>query len=418
MRSYAKSLELYARALQVTPGGAQTASKAPGAVGPLGAFPLYVGRAFGSMVIDVDNNWFYDWFGGNCAVTLGHRGFVKNSVGAPLPSLPTDLEVSVAEQLVRLIPCAEQIRFVKTGSEATEAAIRIARAETGRDAILVAEGHYHSWHAWYTVTKPNHPGVPEFYGCGVDVFDGTLSDLASRLDNGVAAVILEPIQLVQPPAGYLNDLIALAHSHGALVIFDEMISGVRWGLGGYQAIARATPDLATFGKAYANGHPLAFVAGPASLMRHAATVSGTFGGECVSLAACQFVLDEYTNGALDRLWDAGRPVRHALLAAVAGEGLPLSVIGEPVRFALEWSAWPGETVDVAKALWQQELAEHGILAHPSGFNPSAAHDSGVIDETVVALRATVKTLGEHYRAGTIRQALRGDLIRPAFARPA
>lgn len=422
---FGKSHALFDRARKVTTGGAQTGSKAPGRVGPLGAFPLYLDRGEGAYVWDVDGNQYIDFFNGNCAVTLGHghpdvaRAVLQAATQGVLLSLPSRLEVEVAEQLVEILPGAEQVRFVKTGSEACAAAVRLARMATGRAIILTVGSGYHGWHDWFTVLREAHPGVPDWYLRGVQSFD--YDDLES-LDaaagdwSGVAAIMLEPTLTEAPAPGFLQAIRDRADAHGALLIFDEMICGNRWAVGGGAEYFGVTPDLATYGKAFANGLPLAFVAGRADVMQHAWAISGTFGGETVALAACQEVLRAYRQEpVIARVWDVGRMLMDAVNGVCRRLNLPAEMIGYPCRPVLRWLVddWARDTLI---ALFQQELAVKGILAHPSGWNPSYAHDHVALGETLLRVTRAIETVAHHWHSGSPAAALKGELLRPAFAR--
>ncbi len=445
MKTFENSKRLFERASKVIPGAAQTGSKAPGRVGPLGAFPLFLEQGYGGYVRCVDGHRYVDWFNGNCAVTLGHgHQAVVDAVAhavryGSLLSLPTSLEADVAERLVKAIPCAEQLRFVKTGSEACAAAIRIARIATGRHEIAVCRGHYHGWHDWTMARNDFAPGVPEFMKAGVTEFRyNDLNSLRELFEGDgfydvnpelrPAAVMLEPTLLAAPEPGFLEGVLELAHKHGALVIFDEMITGARWALGGAQQFFGVTPDLATFGKAFGNGLPIAFVAGRADLMRHAWPISGTFGGELTGLAACQAVLREYEQAsAILRMWDVGQRLIDGMNEICRRRQVPARMIGYPARPALVWdiTEWDDDVHDellnedlkpIVVALFQQELAQNGVLAHPSGWNPSAAHDSLALEQTLVGVDQALSVVAAAIASENPRSFLRGELLLPAFVR--
>lgn len=422
-----KSKAWFDRAVAVTPGGAQTGSKAPGRVGPFGAFPLYAQRAAGPYLTDVDGTTYIDWFNGNCAVTLGHGhskvtdAVIKAMHRGALPSLPSDLEVEVAERLVSILPVGlDQVRFVKTGSEACAAAVRIARMATGRSVILTVPTGYHGWHDWFTVLRPDHPGVPDWYTAGVATFqynDLPSVDAALAAAGGdVAAIMLEPTLVEAPAPGFLEGLRERCTRHGILLIFDEMICGARWALGGGSEYFGVTPDLATYGKAFANGLPLAFVAGRADVMSNAWVISGTFGGETVSLAACDAVLTAYRDEEiLSLIWTAGRTLMDTMAGAVARLQLPARLAGAACRPVLQWNR--DADVEGLTALFQQELARRRVLAHPSGWNPSAAL-AGASDtqRTVQAVTDALEVVARAYHTDCVRSMLDGELLRPAFAR--
>lgn len=398
MDRYKKSLEYLERALKVTPGGAQTLSKRAGRF-PEGAYPTTLVHGLGAHVLDLDGNKYLDMICGLACMTLGYsRGEILQAVQQQLFagtsfSLANPLEAVVAEKLCAMIPCAEMVRFVKTGSEANEAAIRVARKATGRDNIVTIKEGYHAWHSWFQVVKDEHPGIPEFYRYGVAWFRyNNLGDLESRLVVAdVAAVIMEPCHYEQPDVGFLEGVRELCTKHGAILIFDEMVTGYRWANGGAQGHFGVTPDLATFGKACANGFPLAFLCGKRELMEHADVVSGTFGGEAMSLAACNAVLDIYkTEPIIETLWARGKQFQEGFNDLAQVIDVPAICDGFAVKPrikftvgelngmdpALPWPALQQEryagTNRMAMSLFLQETAVRGILWHPAGGNVSAA----------------------------------------------
>jgi glutamate-1-semialdehyde aminotransferase len=296
------------------------------------------------------------------------------------------------------------VRFVKTGSEATEAAIRIARKATGRDLILTVGSGYHSWHSWFQAVKPEHPGIPELYTRMVQALP--YNDLAAFRQTfnltaaegyRVAAVILEPCHYDEPAPGFLDGLRELCTQHGAVLIFDEMVTGFRWANGGAQEYFGVTPDLATFGKACANGFPLAFVCGKRDLMQHADVVSGTFGGEALSLAACSAVLDEYKQEPIiETLWKRGRQFQDGVNAAILELDVPAVCDGFAVKPRIRFTAAVDNmtiervnTNNLALSLFVQELAAHGVLWHPAGGNISTAMTERDIELAVDAVRAAL-----------------------------
>lgn len=392
---YSHSRDLTNRTRLVTPGGAQTMSKRPDRFTE-GAFPAYLERGLGARVWDVDGNCYVDWICGLGAISLGynHKGVWQRvtdalSQGLLSPSLPTRLEEWVASHLVRIIPCAGtggQVRFVKTGSEACQAAVRIARRYTERDLVIVVG--YHGWHDWVQVTSPSHPGIPECYAGGYD--DGWERPAIVRVPyndahlieslmrrHKVAAVMLEPTLLTPPNDKYLETVVGLCTLHGAVSIFDETVMGFRWARAGGQEFFNVTPNMAVYGKALANGLPLACVVGPGYMMKNADVISGTFGGETLSLAAALAVLDAYSDthphdGPIGRQW------RHGTYFMELCRGLGIPVTGYAVHPKVTY-----EGEDMARFL--QETAKRGVLLHPGGFNVSAALTPDDLEVTYMAL---------------------------------
>lgn len=416
---YAKARQWLTNAASVSPGASQTASKSPGSVGPVGSFPLVIESARGSRVLDIDGNQYIDWFNGNCSVILGHGNetvsrdveIAIRQYGA-LPSLPTDLERQAAETVLRFYPGAEQVRFVKTGSEACAGAVRLARMATGRDLVLCAGGQYHGWHDWHCVTKPWHPGVPDVFEGVVKTFAWKNRDsLAAALKKAsVAAVIVEPALPERPDPEWLSDLVSMAHDAGALVIFDEMICGARLHVGGAQGYTGIRADLTTGGKAYGNGHAVAFIAGQEKVMRHAWPVSGTFGGDVVGLAALTTVgrlLTRMDGAYLECLHRRGQQLMDSFNAIGEREGGWFYLSGHPCRPAIKTDV-TGQTRVLALSVLQQELAARGVLTHWSAMNPGALHSPDDLDCTLMAVNGALAAIR---RPDIWKDMLRGDLIR-------
>ncbi len=295
-KRYKKSEDFLDRALQVIPLGSQTFSKSKTAL-PFGVSPYFVERAKGSRMWDIDGNAYLDFVSALCCVTLGYLDpDVDAAVRAQMDSgvtfsLPHRLETEVAELLVEMIPCAEKVRFAKNGTDATSGAIRVARAYTGRNRVAVCG--YHGWQDWYIGTTLRDLGVPQAVKELSHTYTfndiGSLQRLLDAHPGEFAAVMLEPLNVAYPKDGFLEKVQAAARAHGALLVFDETITGFRYATGGAQQEFGVTPDLATFGKGIANGYPLSALVGKSEYMKVVEDIffSGTFGGETLSLAAAK-----------------------------------------------------------------------------------------------------------------------------------
>lgn len=428
----------YESAIKWTPGGSQTMSKAATRF-PLGAYPAAIERGEGSHVWTVDGREMIDWICSLAALTLGHGhravcDAVQDQLWKGISfSLPHRLEAEVAERLCSIIPCAEMVRFTKTGSEANEAAIRVARAFTARDVIVTVGSGYHSWHSWFAAVKPEHPGVPEvmtdlirsFKYNDLDSVDQTLL-LAEQVDprKGAAAVILEPMLLTSPAPGFLEGVRDLAHQHGALLIFDEVVTGFRWARAGGQEYFGVSPDLATFGKGMTGiGVPLACLVGRRDIMQHAVLCSGTFGGDCLGLAACNATLDVYEREpVIEHLWKIGTAFMEGIRELIAKHGLPAKIGHYGVHPKLEWTfpdnSFPStgriNLKTLLMSLFLQETAERGILLHPGGWNVSYAHTEQDLAESLAACDAAFGICAEALADGKIRERLRGEPIQEGF----
>lgn len=347
------------RAKKATPGGSQTRSKRD-----LFSTPVALSGAQFQQTWDQEGNVYTDWISGLCAISLGH-GYpeVDEAVVKQIQdhgtcfSLPSYLEVEVAEQLIAALKWPEQVRWLKTGSEATMAAMMIARAATERDTIISIG--YHGWHG-------GHQADPYYL---YEAKWGDLNSLEHEFMDGcedTAAVILEPMRDEEPPPGYLQGVQDLCREHGALFIVDEIVTGFRWALGGATDYYGLNPDLACYSKALGNGYPVSAVVGRERHMRFADRVSSTFGGELVGLAAAGAVLGVYDREpVIAHLWDIGRQLKERL-----------GLVGFPVypRFPDN----PREHAD--------QLAEKGILIHPAKgtFCPSYSHSSSDVDAVAKA----------------------------------
>jgi glutamate-1-semialdehyde aminotransferase len=419
-------MRLLARGRRVVPGASQTISKAPHMFVE-GAYPVFLEEGTGCRVRDIDGNEYIDYILGLGAITLGYNyAAVTEAVTEQLGrgtifSLPSPLEVEVAERLVELVPCAEMARFFKTGSEANAAAVRIARAATGREKIIYCG--YHGWHDWYAVTTSLARGIPACLQALVIPFAfNDLDSLAEafRAHRGeVAAVIMEPV-LIEPPApGFLADVKALAHEHGAALIFDEIVSGFRWAVGGAQEYFGVTPDLATFGKGMANGLPLAALVGSAELMGEfdRVFVSSTFGGDAAALAACLATVAEYRGRpVIDHLWGAGTRFRDGFRSLCRALAVEADCLGYPVHPKIVFSPPDPGLAAALMSLFLQEAAKGGVLFHFGGFNISFSHGPADIDQTLQACEAALGVVRDAVRDGRILERLEGKPHQEVFRR--
>jgi glutamate-1-semialdehyde aminotransferase len=390
-----------------------------------GVSPNYVSRAPGAHVWDVDGNRYLDFPMALGPVLLGHAyPAVNEAIAAQLAdgitfTLPHPLEVEVAERLHELVPGAERVRFAKSGSDVTSAAVRLARAFTGREVVLAAG--YHGWHDWYVASTSRNLGVPEALRELVrPVPFGDLDQLEAALgaDGGVAAVILEPATAITPSSDYLRAAIELARDSGALCIFDEVITGFRWAPGGAQEHFGVTADLACFGKALGNGMPISALTGRAEVMDllEEVFVSGTHGGETLSLAAARATLDVVASEPVTaHVWRLGSVLREGLSGLIARHGLEqwVDCMGAP-PWTIVAVREPGGRADVlpAKSLLQQELLLRGVLFNGSHF-VSFSHTDEDIDK---ALRAYDEALGvlAHALPDGVEERLLGPPLSPVF----
>lgn len=424
-RKLDESARLLERANRVIPASTQTLSKNP-TQWIQGVAPAYVSRAEGAYVWDVDGNRYLDLPMALGPILLGYsHPAVNEAIERQLRdgivfTLPHPIEVEVAERIVGLVPCADRVRFAKTGSDATTASVRLARACTGKDGVVVCG--YHGWQDWYIGTTSRSLGVPEAVQALSESFsfnDLELLDAAlERQQGGTAAVVLEPLAATEPDEGFLEGVIERAHAAGALAVFDEIITGFRVAPGGAQERYGVVPDLAAFGKALGNGMPISALVGREEYMDRLEDVffSGTHGSEALSLAAANAVLDELTSELYEALFARGERLRAGVQAGIAEAGVgELVTIGGAAPRTVTIVREP-ENSDgrlLARSIVQQELLKRGVLFNGSNFI-SAAHTDEDIDHAVEAYREAFAVLAYALEAGDLAAALEGQPVQPAF----
>lgn len=423
--AYRGSDAALARALKTIPLGAQTFSKSHQQF-PAGRAPLVLTHGAGGRTFDVDGNPYVDLIGGLLPITLGHRdpevdGAVRDQLARGVTlSLSTALEAELAERLVALIPAAEKVRFGKNGSDATSAAVRLARAFTGRERI-VALG-YHGWHDWYIGATSRRLGVPAAVSALTTTAPYNDPEALARIlaahPGEVAAVVMEPMNLTPPAEGYLQTVAELTRKHGALLVFDEIITGFRFHLGGAQALFGVTPDLACLGKGMANGLPLSAVVGRAEVMDLMEEIffSGTFGGEALSLAGAIATLDKMAREpVIDHLWATGRALAEGLEERLKARGLA-HVIGlgglDPWRI-LTVADHPKAPAAAIKTRLLIEMLARGVLLNAS-HNVCYAHRAADVDLVLAAYDGALDRLAEELADGRLVERLPCPVIEPVF----
>ncbi len=423
-----RSLALYERARQIIPGGTQLFSRRPERFAP-GVYPPYLTHGRGSRVWDLDGNEYIDFLCGVGPVILGHAyGPVTAAVVEQLQrgscfSVNHPVEVELAELLVEVVPCAEMVRFCKAGGTANEIAVRIARGHTGRDKIAFCG--YHGWHDWYLAANLGAEdaldghllpgldirGVPRcLAGTALPFEYNSLDSLQAVLAGNpgqIAAVILEACRTEAPAPGFLEGVRDLAHGCGAVLIFDEVVTGFRLALGGAQERFGVLPDLATFGKAMSNGHPIAAVCGKREIMQDAAGmfISSTYYSDPAGMAAAVATIRELRDrDALARIWETGARLQAGFNALAARQGVPFSCEGLPPVTHPRFDC-PSPLRRPLTTLYLQEMLRGGILA--ATVNYICYQHS---EEDVAAF------LGAADRAfGVMRRALAEGDVRPYLA---
>ncbi|MHA1598170.1 MAG: aminotransferase class III-fold pyridoxal phosphate-dependent enzyme [Alphaproteobacteria bacterium] len=425
IETFAQSAVLLARAERTIPLGTQTFSKSRLIFAP-GSAPLFLTHGDGGRVWDVDANVYVDLVCGLLPVVLGYRDpdvdqAIREQLGRGISfSLATTLEADLAERLVEIIPCAEKVRFGKNGSDATTGAVRIARAFTARDRIAVCG--YHGWQDWYIGSTTRHKGVPDAVReltHRVPYNDlAAVDEMMTAHKGQFAALMLEPMNLIEPNAGYLADLKELVNGHGALLIFDEVITGFRYALGGAQELFGVTPDLAALGKGMGNGMPIAAVAGRADVMAEMEEVfySGTFGGEALSLAAAIAVIDKMRGEpVIERLWQTGKAIADGATAAIHDNGLSdiFTLPGKDPWRVLTVEDHEAASKEAIKTLYMGEMLKRGVLT-AGGHNVCYAHTDADIARIVAAYGEVMPLVASELAGGKLQENLGRPVIEPVF----
>lgn len=422
---YRCSEEMLARALKTVPLGTQTFSKSKTQY-PYGASPYYMAKGKGSHVWDVDGNEYIDFINSLAAVTLGYNDpdvtlAVRNQLeDGVIFSLPHPLEVQVSEKIVEMVPCAEMVRFGKNGSDATSGAIRLARAYTRKDHVAVCG--YHGWQDWYIGSTARNKGVPKAVCDLTHTF--AYNDIASlerifrQWPKQVAAVILEPMNVTEPQDNFLAKVQELTKNQGALLVFDETITGFRYANGGAQEYFGVTPDLATFGKGLANGYPVSAVAGRADIMQMMEEIffSFTFGGETLSLAAALATLEKLErNPVAETLAKQGAKLAKGLSERVGKYGLGqiITISGHPSWTFIGIKDSPAYTQWQIKTLFLQEMFARGILILGT-HNMSYAHTDNDLSVILEAYDEVLPLLKEAIDARDLENRLNCATLEPLF----
>ncbi|HWL52510.1 MAG TPA: aminotransferase class III-fold pyridoxal phosphate-dependent enzyme [Chthoniobacteraceae bacterium] len=424
-----RSLELWERAKRLIPCGTQCYSKGPTAYSE-GFAPIYLQRGKGCRVWDVDGNEFIDMGMGLWAVTLGHanprhgEAVARAQAAGSQLSLMHPLEVELAQRLTQLIPVAEMVRYGKNGSDVTTAAVRLARTVTGREVILRCG--YHGWHDWYVAHSEHSRGVPAFNRQVSGRFDyhhpASFDALMALHEGKVAGVIMEGIQAQEVDLAFLHHVREATRRAGALMIFDEVINGYRFAIGGAHQHLGIDVDLATFGKGIANGTPLSAIVGKREWMKgfEETFFSLTFGGETVGLAAALEVLAIYEEErVVDVLDQLGQRLRAELLQAVRDSGLEgrITVSPHSRRTLIEAVAPDSEDSLLLKSLLQQEMLRRGVLwGGWHALSLAMARDRAAQDQVINAYGEALQVVQRAVETDTVRLQLEGRPIAPIFKR--
>ena len=424
--SWARSQELYARALDLLPGGVNSPVRA---MRQIGRDPVFVAEAAGAEIVDVDGNSYVDWMCSWGPLIAGHAHpsvveAVRSAAGRGTSyGAPTEAEVELAAAVVDRVPSAEMVRMVSSGTEAAMSAIRLARAATGREKLLKFSGAYHghldglladAGSGLATGGIPASPGVPEAQAAATIIvpWNDREAVAAALAANEVAAILAEPypanMGLVPPQPGFLRFLRAEADAVGALLVFDEVISGFRVARGGAQDREGVRPDLTVLGKVIGGGLPAAAYAGPPDLMRRVAPAgevyqAGTLSGNPLATAAGLATLALLDTAAYGRLTALTRALAEGMGATAGAAGVPVNVAWTTGLLTVFFREGPVRSHADAKecdleahAAFCRAMLERGVYLPPSQFEawfPSLAHTDEHLERTLAAAAAALEETG-------------------------
>jgi len=418
-----KSNELFERAKPLMPAYTQTLAKGPQQY-VNGVMPKYARKGKGARIWDVDGNEYLDFQMAIGPLSLGY-GYdkVDQAVKAQLDdgitfSLMHPLEVEVSEMIRDIIPNAEAVRFSKTGADVCSAAVRLARAFTGRNQILCCG--YHGWHDWYIGVTDRDAGIPQAVKDLTFTFNyNDIEQFEKSLGPDTACVILEPMVFEHPKDGFLQKVAELCKKNGTLLVFDEMWTGFRLAMGGAQEFFGVKPDLAVYSKAIANGMPISVLCGRAdvmSLLNEKVFFFTTFGGDALSLAATKATLQELKEKDVPKyLQLLGKRLKDGYNEIARNLDMTFTrCIGYDARTMVVFDASAGNGLEI-KSYVQQELGKRGIL-WSSFHNMSFSHTIADVEYTLAAYGEVLPLLKDALQKGDLRSRIKGDLVAPVFRR--
>jgi glutamate-1-semialdehyde aminotransferase len=405
-----------------------------------GVSPIYAARAQGSHLWDVDGGEYIDWMCGVGAIILGYAdpvvdAAVKERIDqGTIFTINHEVEIELAEELVRTIPCAEMVRYAKGGGEACAIAVRIARGATGRDKVLFCG--YHGWHDWYMAANlvddkqlddnlfPGiEPiGVPRaLAGTALPFRYGDLAMLEGLLkqhQGEVAGIIMEPMRSEYPAPGYLEGVRELATRCGVVLIFDEVSCGFRPALGGAQELLGVTPDMAVFAKAISNGYPMGAVVGKREVMEPARRmfISSLYWSDTVGIVAALTTIRELRRrNGVAHIAHITELLQQGLNAAAAEAGAPVRCLGTRAHLSLQFQVEDSLAQKKAITLYVQEMAKRGIIATP-GIFVGCAHTEDDVAQTVAAAREAFGIIQEGLTQDRLDDLLECELQTDLFRR--
>ena len=426
-RDLSQSIICARQAVELIPNATNTLAR-----GPLnwvqGVAPSFLKRAEGAYVYDVDENRYIDFAIGLGPVLLGYNHpVVTNAVMRQLEegnlfSLSNIRELELSQLLTEIIPCAEMVRLGRNGSDVTSAAVRLARAHTGRD-IVIACG-YHGFGDWYIGSTERNAGIPQAVCDLTKTFAynnlDALRKLLAENKGQIACVIMEPVYADAPEVGFLETVKELTHQAGAVLIFDEIFVGFRFALGGAQEYFGVTPDLSCFSKAMANGLPISALVGRREVMKsfdekqvfYSCTFSGEATGAAAAIACINYIRE---HNVIETVWKTGTQIIDRFRELTTRLGIDyLSMIGYAPRSTVLIGDAGAFSSHEMKTFFQQECIKRGYLF--IGFHlPGLAHTEEVVDELFNIYEEVMQYVDHAVHRNQVQKLLEGEVLKPIFA---
>lgn len=401
-KSYPESISLWEQSKKFfVPGGSTISKRAD--LYPLGAYPIYIHKSKAATVEDIDGNKYIDFISSSGAILLGHaykevnQAVVKQLEKGSLHSLLNPSVVKLAEKICQHIPSAERIRIMKSGADATSGAARIARAYTNRNKIISC--HYHGWHDWYFASTTMNRGIAD--SVKDDIIRCSYGDIASLAEiikqhpNDIAAIIMEPITFEVPPDGYFEALTKLLNKHKILLIFDEIINGFRFGLGGAQTLLGVKPDITCLSKALTNGFPLSIVCGKADILDSTQDVVTTIthAEETLSIQAALKVIEILEKlPVVEHIWEIGEYFKTSFNQLSDAYELPIKCVGYPPRLKLIFNDWNNLSSLSLKSFFLQETAIDGLLVGTQTIYITYSHTKKHVEKAIKSFERIFKMI--------------------------
>jgi glutamate-1-semialdehyde aminotransferase len=361
-----------------------------------GAYPIYASRALGANLWDVDGNCYIDYTMGYGTIVLGHADARVNEAvikdlkeGSCLSPLWKEPQIELTKLLTEVIPNAEMAFLMKTGSDATTGALRLARIYTGRDKVI--RWGYNGWHDWAT---PRPAGIPASTRAHTLEFGyndiESLRTLFEKYPGQISCVLMMPFEIAAPYPGFLEEVRSISHEHGALFILDEMRSGFRLALGGAQEYFGVRPDLATYSKSMSNGYTISAIVGRGDVLEGVGKTKMTatyFAGAAEMTAAVTTVSILRDTNAIEHIWKTGKLFQEGMAEIIAESGLPIEVVGYPPYPFIRFFMSDNDKNERAKTIFYSETARRGVLFHPNHhWYISASHTEKDVLETLAICR--------------------------------